>query len=50
MRKEQIQITVEAEQLKWIDKKIEEGIYGSRSHAIRKGLACLMKVVEKEES
>ena len=36
-------VTLEKELLEWIDKKVEEGIYASRSHAVRYALMELMK-------
>jgi len=36
-------ITLEKEFLDWIDSKIKEGIFASRSHAIRYALIQLMK-------
>ena len=36
-------ITLERELLEWMDEKIEEGVYASRSHAIRFALMQLMK-------
>ena len=39
-----IRVAVDQEQLDWIDKKVEEGIYASRSHAYRYAVTQLMKL------
>ena len=44
-RKPQIQITIGKKQLDWIDEKRRTGVYGSRSHAIRKAVDLLIWVM-----
>ena len=41
MPKERVSITIRKELLEWIDKKIEDLTYASRSHAIEYALAKL---------
>jgi Arc/MetJ-type ribon-helix-helix transcriptional regulator len=36
-------VTLEKELLDWIDAKVKEGVFSSRSHAIRYALLQLMK-------
>jgi len=40
-------VTLEKELLEWIDQKIREGVFSSRSHAIRYALIQLMKKKEQ---
>ncbi len=42
-KKVQISITVDDDQLKWMDKEIEENRFATRSHAIAYALTQLMK-------
>jgi Arc/MetJ-type ribon-helix-helix transcriptional regulator len=42
-KKVQISITVDEDQLKWMDKEIEENRFATRSHAIAYALTQLMK-------
>lgn len=44
-KKERITITIDAELLDWIDRKVEEKVFANRSH----GIAFLVKQKAKQE-
>jgi len=44
--KTRISISISVELLKWIEKKIAEGVYGSKSHAVSRALILLKRAQE----
>lgn len=48
MVKERVSLTIRKELLEWIDKKVDELVYASRSHAVESLILEAMKKERKE--
>jgi len=44
--KTRISVTITTELLKWVEKKVAEGVYGSKSHAVSRALILLRQAQE----
>jgi len=39
-----IRVSADPDQIEWVDQKVKEGVYASRSHAYRHAIGQLMKL------